>query len=151
VSVAFHNTLASSEYGLLDQNTFTPRPNYWAALLWRRLMGQNVLDPGASRPDLTLYAHCLPGHRGGVTLLAINTSRTDTRSIELPMAAERYTLTAEKLEATYIRLNGQVLDLVDNNELPTFHGQHIASGQVDFAPASISFLAIEGAANGSCQ
>ena len=151
VSVAFHNTLASSEYGLLDQNTFAPRPNYWAALLWRRLMGQNVLDPGASRPDLTLYAQCLPGHRGGVTLLAINTSRTDTRSIELPMAAERYTLTAEKLEATYVRLNGQVLDLVDNNELPAFHGQHIASGQVDFAPASISFLAIEGAANGSCQ
>ena len=151
VSVAFHNTLASSEYGLLDQNTFAPRPNYWAALLWRRLMGQNVLDPGASRPDLTLYAQCLPGHRGGVTLLAINTSRADTRSIELPMAAERYTLTAEKLEATYVRLNGQVLDLVDNNELPAFHGQHIASGQVDFAPASISFLAIEGAANGSCQ
>jgi hypothetical protein len=29
VKAVFHNTLASSEYGLLDQNTFTPRPNYW--------------------------------------------------------------------------------------------------------------------------
>jgi heparanase len=27
VSILFHNTLASSEYGLLDQNTFAPRPN----------------------------------------------------------------------------------------------------------------------------
>jgi hypothetical protein len=35
VKVAFHNTLASSEYGLLDQDTLAPRPNYWAALLWR--------------------------------------------------------------------------------------------------------------------
>ena len=42
VSAVFHNTLASSEYGLLDQNTFTPRPNYWAALLWRKLMGSTV-------------------------------------------------------------------------------------------------------------
>ena len=46
VSVVFHNTLASSEYGLLDQNTFEPRSNYWAALLWRRLMGSSVLDAG---------------------------------------------------------------------------------------------------------
>jgi hypothetical protein len=38
VKVIMHNTLASSDYGLLDQNTFAPRPNYWAALLWRRLM-----------------------------------------------------------------------------------------------------------------
>ena len=44
VAAVFHNTLASSEYGLLDQNTFMPRPNYWAALLWRRLMGSTVLD-----------------------------------------------------------------------------------------------------------
>jgi hypothetical protein len=84
VSVVFHNTLASSEYGLLDQNTFAPRPNYWAALLWRRLMGQNVLYPGPSRPSQTLYAQCLPGHPGGVTLLAINTSQTDNLSIDTP-------------------------------------------------------------------
>ncbi|MGH8402217.1 MAG: hypothetical protein ACRESO_02255, partial [Gammaproteobacteria bacterium] len=37
VAVVFHNTLASSEYGLLDSNTFEPRPDYWAALLWHRL------------------------------------------------------------------------------------------------------------------
>jgi hypothetical protein len=151
VSVAFHNTLASSEYGLLDQNTFAPRPNYWAALLWRRLMGLNVLDPGPSPPGLYLYAHCLLAHPGGVTLLAINTSRTENRSIQLSMEAERYTLTAEKLEATRVRLNGQTLELNANDELPTIQGQHIAPGQVEFAPASITFLAIEGAANGSCQ
>lgn len=38
-NVIFHNIFASSEYGLLDQTTFAPRPNYWAALLWRKLMG----------------------------------------------------------------------------------------------------------------
>src|SRR5207237_9558556 len=38
VKVIMHNTLAASDYGLLDEQTFEPRPNYWAALLWRKLM-----------------------------------------------------------------------------------------------------------------
>ena len=47
VQVNMHNTLASSDYGLLDEKTYEPRPNYWAALLWRTFMGTTVLDPGA--------------------------------------------------------------------------------------------------------
>src|ERR1700686_5656575 len=31
VKMIMHNTLASSDYGLLDENTLAPRPNYWAA------------------------------------------------------------------------------------------------------------------------
>jgi heparanase len=152
VSVLFHNTLASSEYGLLDQNTFAPRPNYWTSLLWHRLMGSTVLDVGVPlREGLHVYAHCLHGTPGGVALLAINNSRTDNQSIELRMSAERYTLTAEKLEATGVQLNGRDLKLGANDELPSLRGEHIVSGQIEFAPASITFLAIEVAANGSCQ
>jgi len=92
--VVFHNTLASSEYGLLDQNSFEPRSNYWAALLWRRFMGSTVLDAGPLESQLHLYAHCWRGHPGGVTLLAINLSRTETKSLELPNSADRYTLSA---------------------------------------------------------
>ncbi len=46
VQVQIHNTLNASDYGLLDEKTLEPRPNYWAALLWRKLMGTTVLDPG---------------------------------------------------------------------------------------------------------
>ena len=113
-------------------------------------MGPNVLDPGSSQPGLHLYAHCLPGHPGGVTLLAINTSRTDQGSIQLPMAAERYTLTADDLQATRVRLNGQDLELGADDELPTLRGQQIAPGRIEIAPASITFLAIEKAKNRSC-
>jgi hypothetical protein len=48
VQVHMHNTLAASDYGLLDEKTYEPRPNYWAALLWRKLMRTTVLDPGSS-------------------------------------------------------------------------------------------------------
>src|ERR1700674_3498786 len=95
VKVHIHNTLASSDYGLLDGDTLAPRPDYWAALLWRRLMGTTVLDPGPSpAASLHLYAHCLRGGEGGVALLAINADRVASASLDLPATTERYTLTA---------------------------------------------------------
>lgn len=150
VSVTFHNTLASSDYGLLDQQTFGPRPNYWAALLWHHLMGTTVLDPGTSGSGLSLYAQCLRRHPGGVTLLAINISTSDSRSVELPLAAERYTLTAERLEAANLLLNGKVLELDANGDLPALNGRPIAPGEAELPPASISLFAVEGAANPNC-
>src|SRR5207245_6733179 len=101
IKVIMHNTLAASDYGLLDQNTFEPRPNYWATLLWRKLMGTTVLDPQVSvAPNTYAYAQCLKGQRGGVMLLIINADRQRSFDLNLPTASERYTLTAKKLEDT---------------------------------------------------
>jgi heparanase len=151
VQVVFHNTLASSDYGLIDQNTLTPRPNYWAALLWRRLMGPIVLDAGPSRPGLHFYAHCLRDRPGGVALLAINTNRTEAGSVEVKMPADRYTLTATKLEATRVQLNGHELILAANDELPAIEGEPIPAGRIGLAPESITFLAVADAGNRYCQ
>ena len=155
VQVNIHNTLASSDYGLLDENTLSPRPDYWAALLWRKFMGTTVLDPGASpTPSLHLYAHCLRGRPGGVALLAINTDRAASHSLELTMAAERYTLSApslENLEDTHAQLNGAELKLGTGDGLPPLTGLPTDSRHVTFAPATISFLAIATANNASCR
>ncbi|PYQ49007.1 MAG: hypothetical protein DMF78_19595, partial [Acidobacteria bacterium] len=107
VQVVAHNTLAASDYGLLDGNAVTPRPNYWAALLWRRLMGTTVLDPGVPlRAGLHTYAHCLRGGRGGVALLVINTDKGASQTLRLPTPGERYTLMSEDLQSARVRLNG---------------------------------------------
>ena len=151
VNVIFHNTLASSEYGLLDQTTFEPRPNYWGGLLWHRLMGTTVLDAGPSRPGLHVYAHCMRGHLGGVTLAAINTSRTEAASIELPLAGERYTLTAQPLESEQVLLNGRPLTLGANDALPELRGVDVRAGQMALAPSTITFVTIPSAENGACR
>ena len=44
VQTVMHNTLAASQYSLLDENTFAPKAAYWGALLWRHLMGTTVLE-----------------------------------------------------------------------------------------------------------
>jgi heparanase len=153
--VNIHNTLASSDYGLLDENTLAPRPNYWAALLWRKFMGTTVLDPGASpASSLHLYAHCLRGQPGGVALLAINTDQAASHSFELTTAAEQYTLSApslKNLDDSHVQLNGTELQLGTDDGLPRFTSVPTGSGHVTFAPATISFLAIPMANNASCR
>jgi hypothetical protein len=155
VQVNIHNTLASSDYGLLDENTLAPRPNYWAALLWRKFMGTTVLDAGASpAPSLHLYAHCLRGQPGGVALVAINTDQVSAHPLELTTAAERYTLSTpsvKNLDDTRVQLNGTELKLGPDDGLPPFAGVPTGSGHVTFAPATISFLAIPMANNASCR
>jgi hypothetical protein len=152
VQVVAHNTLASSDYGLLDENTFTPRPNYWSAVLWRRLMGTTVLNAGSSTPDTThVYAQCMRGQPGGVALLIINADRTKARSMKIPAASVRYTLTAPALESGTVRLNGIELKLGAKDELPAMAGVPVKAGTLRFAPASITFLALPQANNTSCQ
>jgi hypothetical protein len=152
VQVVMHNTLAVSDYGLLDRATLTPRPNYWAALLWRRLMGTTVLDAGVPiREGMHLYAQCLAGHPGGVTLLAINNSRIRQESIALPIAAERYTLTARQLDDTAVELNGKELAVGTNDALPELEGTPVPAGNVTVAPLSVTFLAMAEAGNANCR
>jgi hypothetical protein len=152
VQVVMHNTLAASDYGLLDERTLTPRPNYWGALLWRRLMGTTVLDSGVPiKQGLHVYAHCQRGKSGGVALLVINTDRIASRSLTLTSASERYALDATSLRSAIVQLNGTTLALDDRDELPTIEGLSTPSGTLTFAPATISFLSIATAGNHACQ
>jgi hypothetical protein len=152
VRVVMHNTLSGSDYGLLDEKTFNPRPDYFAALLWHRLMGRIVLDPGVpTQPDLHVYAHCLPRLRGGVSILVINTSRNASWSIELPIASERATLHSSDLESKAVALNGKTLGLGDDDTLPDMAGTPTPAGVVALEPLSITFLAVAKAANPACR
>jgi heparanase 1 len=152
VKVIMHNTLAASDYGLLDQNTLEPRPNYWATLLWHKLMGTAVLDPHVSvPPNGYVYAQCRGGQPGGVTLLVINADRQRSFDLDLPTASERYTLTAKQPEDTTVELNGKPLRLTSSGDLPQFKGEAIKAGRVTFAPTSITFLTIKNASNANCQ
>lgn len=152
VAVVIHNTLVASDYGLLDEDSFEPKPNFWGALLWRRLMGTTVLDAGFSnRAGMHVYAHCLRGVPGGVAMLILNTDRQKASSLTLPVAATRHTLTAARLTDKTISLNRTRLRLGPNDALPMLAGQASAVGQLAFAPASITFLAIPFAKNEACQ
>jgi heparanase 1 len=152
VNVVMHNTLVASDYGLLDEDSFEPKPNFWGALLWRRLMGTTVLDASfANRPGMHVYAHCLRGVPGGVAMAILNTDRAKAGSLALAAAADRYRLTAANLEDKKVSLNGAPLQLGPNDALPVMIAEATAAGDLAVAPASITFLAVPSAKNQGCQ
>ena len=152
VQIVMHNTLAASDYGLLDEQTFAPRPNYWGALLWRQLMGSTVLDSGVPiEIGLHVYAHCQRQVSGGVTLLVINNDRNAAQTLTLPTRSKRYTLDAAELHDIAVRLNGDILVPEDASLSSPLTGAKTAAGLLTFAPATITFLTIPNAGNSACR
>lgn len=152
VKTVMVNTLVSSDYGLLDETTLDPRPNFWAALLWKRTMGTRVLDPGAS-PNLStrVYAQCAKESKGGVTLLILNPDSTAEQTLQTPLAAERYTLSASDVLSKSISLNGVALRIAQDGTLPKIMGAPIKAGAARFAPLTITFIVLPNANNANCM
>jgi heparanase len=152
VQVVMHNTLAASDYGLLDERTLEPRPNYWGALLWRQTIGTTVLDAGLPvQSGLHVYAHCQRDTPGGVTLLVINTDRDAPHTIALPTASILYVLDAANTMDTRVRVNGTALALGADDALPSIPGKPTPAGSVTFAQATITFAVIPEAGNPACR
>lgn len=151
VQVVMHNTLVGSDYGLLDEATFKPRPNYWAALLWRRWMGPVVLDAGVPlQRGLHVYAHCQRHEAGGVVLLVINNDPQNSHELVLPVSSTRFTLDAANLQDGAVRLNGTVLTAEAVDRMPGLAGLPAGAGPIRFAPATMTFVVVANAGNRSC-
>jgi heparanase len=156
-AVVVRQTLAGSDYGLLDDATLEPRPDYFASLLWKRLMGPTVLDVSAAGdPFLRLYAHCAAGsaEQGSVVVLAINTHAARAAAFVVPGVAPRalaHHLTAPSLDSRVLELEGHAL-AAPGGVLPELVGTPIAvdDGIFRLAPASAAFFALEPGAAPAC-
>jgi heparanase len=152
VQVVMHNTLAASDYGLLNEDTLEPRPNYWAALLWNRTMGTVVLDPAIpANQNLRVYAHCARGGGGAVALVLMNTDTQREQSISLPQAGEKFTLTAPDLTSTKTMLNGAVIAAGADGSVPAIKGERVSAGPISLPHLSTTFVIIPGVRNSSCR
>ena len=140
--VIFHNTLASSDYGYLKHGTFVPRPNYFAVLLWNRLMGKTVYASGEeTREGAHVYAHSRKDGKDGYVYLVINNS-AETTTVELPKEAEAYVLSGcGKLRARTMCLNGKELVLGENDELPALESVSVC-GTVELPAYGCAFYVI---------
>ena len=73
-AVQCRQTLAGADYGLLDEETLEPTPDYWASLLWRRCMGTAVHDTMV----MAATADGVPLFRGGG-----GTTEADTAALRM--------------------------------------------------------------------
>jgi hypothetical protein len=146
VRVATRWTISGSQpYALIDDTTLTPRPDYWAALLWKRLMGTTVLDPAVRKTPagLRVFSSCTPGIRGGVTTLALNTDHAVPATLRLNGPGTRgaavHAVTGD-LTGERVSLNGRPLELTAAGELPALTPAPVRRGALTVAPASYAFI-----------
>lgn len=150
VQVVAHNTLDASDYGLIDQETLAPRPNYWAAVLWRRTMGTTVLaSPRSPSPALRLYAHCFAGRSGGVAVMALNTRDAPIR-LGLGRRGLAWTVTGQPIDSRSVLINGSAPGIGANGQLTGLRGSAVA-GSVTVPGHSIAFYVVPGANNPACN
>jgi heparanase len=145
-----HNTLAASDYALIDGDTLTPRPNYWAAVLWARLMGPKVLaappsSSGATSADVRIFAKCLRGKPGGVALATLNLGATPQR-LSPGKGALAYVMTAAALDDRTVLINGAAARVNDAGKVTGMTPRKIGSHLV-LPPRSIAYIAVAGAHN----
>jgi len=151
VRVYIHNTLSASDYALLDEHGNVPRPNYWAAVLWKRTMGTTVLaPPTAPDQNLRIYAHCSAQGRGGVSLAAINIG---DGPLTLPVGAKARAWvlqsTGSSVDSKVIQINGRQPQADDAGQL---HGLDsvTVSHSLSVPAKSIAFVTVDDARNAAC-
>lgn len=140
--IIFHNTLAASDYAYLDRFTHEPRPNYFAVLLWTRLMGNTVYETEPVRMGAHVYAQSRKDGKDGVCYVVINNSETECTTVSLPKEAEIYVLAGKdgNKRATVMTLNGRDLVLGEGNTLPDLSGEKVAAGELTLAPLSCAYI-----------
>ena len=149
VAVIAHNTLAASDYGLIDQDTLTPRPNFWAAVLWKRTMGATVLSaPPAIAGKVRLFAHCLPAGKGGVGMVAVNTG--DAAELPLDKPGQAWVMTGAQIETRAAQVNGAVPSIAADGKVSGLGGVNVA-GRMALPAKSVTFVSVPSANNTACR
>ena len=141
--ILFHNTLAASTYGYLDQKTHLPRPSYWVAWLWKHLMGDVVYDAEEPiREGAHVFSHSRKDGREGYSYVLINNSRDHVTEVLLPQGAEIWQLTGKFLRSETALLNGQPLIYHSGSGEPVLNGLRVPAGSYFLPPVSVTFLLV---------
>jgi heparanase 1 len=149
-------SLTGANYGLLDEPTLDPRPDYFTSVLWKRLVGTRVLDvPALAVPTVRAYAHCataLAGApAGAVTVVLVNLADAPTRvAVDLPGDQAVWTLDAAALDSATARLNGMDLAVADDGTLPAMPSAP-THGPLTLPPWSVTFALAAHAAAPACN
>jgi hypothetical protein len=155
--VAVRHNLSGADYALINEETVDPNPDYWASVLWKRLMGSKVLTADSGEETLPAFAHCTanPETPGSVTLVIMNLDQEEAVNIDVAGIGEGpkdlYLLTADEPLSKKVMLNGTVLK-DDRGELPAMEPEQLdADQQFELPPTSYAFVVFPEAEAAACD
>jgi len=155
VARVFRQSLIGADYGLLDQSSFDPRPDYYATFLWKRLMGPVAFAaPEIEGPDrrIRAYRHSSAGGRGRSCLLLVSLRGLPSRiSLPIPIAECYLVEPRDGLRSSRLSLNGTSVgeDLLfgwgkKKTRKKYRVTQESGSLAIELPPYSYAFLMLEG-------
>jgi len=156
--VFVRQTLSGGTYGLIDDETLEPNPDYWAALLWKRLMGRQALSLAREpkRDDVRLFVHCArDGVPGAVTVLALNASRDRSVKVRIKgitrrAAADVYAVTSSDPLGRGVMVNG-IPVATDGDGVPLDFEPRVSRRRaLKLPPTSYAFVVVPGARANAC-
>ena len=114
VSRVFRQSLVGSDYGLIDQDSFEPRPDYYASFLWKKLMGDSVFRaPLVERQDGKIRAYHHISAKKSRTHCLLLVSLRDSKSLVTIAGSIRSRYVIEPvggIRSSRIALNGVLVE-----------------------------------------
>lgn len=157
-SVYNRQTLIGGYYSMFDHHTLRPHPDWWAAVLHKRLMGTQVLSASSSDSGVFAFVHCSKGDApsGAVTMALVNIGDSE-RSISFSgvgssSSQDEYCLTSDKLNSNSVQLNGGAkLEMADDGSIPELLPRRSSSGAFVLPGHSACFVTLRNAAHAACS
>ncbi|XP_076395174.1 heparanase-like [Megachile rotundata] len=133
LNVVTRQSLFGGNYAMIGPDLI-PNPDWWVSVIYKQFVSEKVLEIStANNSDhVRLYAHCTPEKAlinkvPAVTIYGINIAEIPVHIIiqEVPVLHKDakvylYALTSVYLQSRAIKLNGKILRLQPNGNLPSF-------------------------------
>eukprot|EP00112_Aurelia_sp_Birch-Aquarium-sp1_P017773 Seg416.5 transcript_id=Seg416.5/GoldUCD/mRNA.D3Y31 product=Heparanase protein_id=Seg416.5/GoldUCD/D3Y31 len=158
--VVIRQSLIGGSYALLDDD-FTPRPDYWVAVLHKKLVGRKVFAVSGSDKRVRVYAHCTRAKagypEGAITIMAMNLWKNTNVKLKLKglighRAIDEYLVTSTngKLKSKNVDLNGDELHLSSGIYVPRLHPVQ-SKTPLKLPPLSYAFYVVPLASARECM
>eukprot|EP01052_Picozoa_sp_SAG31_P001766 SAG31_NODE_59_length_29571_cov_20.443506_26_plen_156_part_00 len=135
-------------YGMVDCSTNDPLPDYFASVLWSRLVGTAVMDTVCNSSSVRAYAHGHASSKADMTVLMLNLDSVRSNIVSIDVgrveggATEEYHLTEGEYK-TEVKLNDVTLRATEDGSLPRMTGRQGVASSVRLALASIAFVVLK--------
>lgn len=123
ITTMCRQTLVGGFYGLLNQYTYDPNPDFYMMRLWKHLVGQQTLDSIETtiKDQELLRVHAFCGASPGEVVLIFVSIDQYSRTLLVPMGTKRdvYRLQGyPSVRGKQVQLNGSIQFMAEDGSLP---------------------------------
>ena len=149
--VVIRQTFYHGNYALIDRN-LRPNTDYWISYVYKKLVGTKVLKLTMDQTGdryVRLFAHCGKSHGNSIVVFGLNIS-PETKTIHIgnqlsssnggSYKIEKYIIEpADGLVSNQVKLNGKLLNLINDLELPDLIPELLSNNYLTLPPYGIGF------------